>query len=262
MRAVTSTAILAGPPLAGIAIAAAGVAPAFAANALSFLVSAVLVSRIPGARLQRARRSERPRLRAGLALYASPALRALLSSWTLVQITWVVVNIGEILLARSVFHTGSGGYGLLVGCSGAGLLAGSLASGRVANRVPVARAYRGSLILAGAGFAVAALAHSFPAALLCIAIGSAGNAASSSYAALIVQQSIDDDHRGQAFGVFSSCSSLAAVVGMAACGPIEAGLGVRVAWLVGAGVALGAACVSWLVAREHVLTAGAAAASD
>src|SRR5262249_13059658 len=143
-----------------------------------FAVSAVVIGRIPRERLQASRSLAKARrcFGAGFDLFAPSELRSLLASWSLAQLTWCVSNVGEVLLAREVFHVGDAGYGLLAGCSGAGLLAGSLGLGRLTDRFATGPLYRAALVSAGAGMAVAAVVGSFPIALAAIAVASAGNA--------------------------------------------------------------------------------------
>src|SRR5581483_1491135 len=175
IRTASSAAILAGPPLAGVLVAAAGTAPVLVLNAVSFAVSAVLVARIPHARLQSPARPCDARSAGARRLFATPALRALLASWTLSQLAWGLVNVSEIVVARTAFHAGAAGFGLLAACAGAGLLAGSLGSGWLADRAPTPVLYRNALVLTALGLGVGATAHSFGLALVCAAIGGAGN---------------------------------------------------------------------------------------
>jgi predicted MFS family arabinose efflux permease len=254
MRTAACLAILVGPPLAGILVATAGTSPVFMLNACSFAVSVILISRIPRERLQASRNlaTGKRRLGAGFDLFAPPELRSVIASWTLSQFTWCVSNIGEVLIAREVFHAGDAGYGLLAGCSGAGLLVGSLGFGRLTDRFSTGTVYRCALLLAGLGIAIAASTHLFAIALAAVAVAAAGNSAAVSAASLTIQRAVDPARLGEAFGIFQSAYSTMATVAMIAAGPVIEAVGIRTTWTIGAGVALAAAGLAWALARARV----------
>jgi MFS family permease len=252
VRSASAAAVLAGPPLAGLLVAGVGTRAVFALNALSFAFSATGIARIPSAKLQSARSVGRKLTFDGFSLFGPAELRGLLASWCVAQIAWMLVNVTEVFVARSVFHSGPAGFGLLAGAMGAGLLAGSLAAAPLARRASLPTLYRNGLLLAAIGQVAAALAHSFALALVCAAVAAAGNALALGFADLTVQRLVPGDRLGQAFGVFQSCTSTCGVVAMLLAGPLADAVGGRLAWAIAAGALLVAATVATLLQRVRV----------
>jgi MFS family permease len=251
VRSASAVAILAGPPLAGILVAAAGTRAVFAINAATFLVSALGIARIPRAKLQSVRSVGRKLTFDGFGLFRVPALRSMLTSWCVAQFAWVLVNVTEIIVARSVFHVGATGFGLLAGAMGGGLLLGSLAAGPLATRASLGLLYRNALLLAALGYLAAAVAHSFALALAAAAVGAAGNALAIGFADLTIQRLVPGYRLGQAFGVFQSCASASGVAAMLAAGPLADLVGGRLSWTIAAGVLVVAAGVAAMLQRER-----------
>jgi MFS family permease len=252
VRSASAAAVLAGPPLAGLLVAGAGSRAVFAINACSFAFSAAGIARIPRAKLQSARSVARKLSFDGFSLFHRPELRGLLSSWCVAQVAWMLVNVTEVFVARSVFHAGPAGFGLLAGAMGAGLLAGSLAAGPLARRATLSALYRNGLLLAAIGQLAAAVAHSFPLALLCASVAAAGNALALGFADLTIQRLVPRDRLGQAFGVFQSCTSTCGVAAMLLAGPLADAVGGRLAWAIAACALLVAAGTAALLQRARI----------
>jgi predicted MFS family arabinose efflux permease len=260
VRSASCLAMLAGPPLAGVLVAVIGTGPVFLIDSVTFAASALLISRIPRERLQTERRPAAPRRQrfgSGFELFATPSLRSVLASWSLAQFTWCVSNIGEVLLAREVFHAGDIGYGLLAGFSGAGLLVGSLSFGRLAERFSIGSLYRWALVIAAVGLATAAGVHSFAIAVGAVALAAAGNALAVNAANVTIQREVDDQRLGEAFGIFQAAGSTVATVGMIVAGPMIEVIGIRNAWTLGAAVAVLAAGLAWVLAHQQVVVGAA-----
>jgi MFS family permease len=251
VRSATAAAILAGPPLAGVLVATVGGRAVFAVNAATFLFSAAGIGRIPRSKLQAARRVGRRLSFDGYGLFRTPALRSMLSSWCVAQFAWMLVNVTEIFMARTVFHAGPAGFGLLAGAMGGGLLLGSLAAGPLATRAPLGSLYRNALLLAALGYLAAAVAHSFALALAAAAIGAVGNALALGFSDLTIQRLVPGDRLGQAFGVFQSCAAACGVAAMLVAGPLADAVGGRFSWIIAAGVLVVAAGVAGLLQRER-----------
>lgn len=252
VRSTSAAAVLAGPPIAGVLVAAAGSDVVLLVDAVSFLVSAAVIARIPRAKLQSQRSLAKRLTFDGFALFRPAGLRSVLASWCIAQFAWTLVNVTEIFVARTVFHTGAAGFGLLAAAMGAGLLGGSLAAGRLADRAPLPLLYRNGLLLGAAGLLVTASAQWFALALVGAALGAAGNALALGFADLSLQRLVPADRLGQAFGVFQSTLSTAAVVGMLVAGPVADALGGRASWAIAAGVLVAAAALATAIARERV----------
>jgi MFS family permease len=259
VRSASAFAVLAGPPLAGVLVAATGTRAVFALDAATFVVSAIGLGRIPRSKLQSVRAVGRGLSFAGLSLYRSAGLRSVLASWCVAQFAWMLINVTEVFVARSVFHTGPAGFGLLAGAMGGGLLVGSLLAGPLARRASLGTLYRNALLLAATGYLAAAVVHSFPLALAAAAVGAAGNALSLGFADLTIQRLAPSERLGQAFGVFQSCGSACAVASMLAAGPLANAVGGRTAWAIAAGALVVAAAVAAALQRVRVPAAVPAA---
>jgi predicted MFS family arabinose efflux permease len=253
VRTAAAAAVLAGPPFAGVLVGVGGTTFVLSLNAASFAVSAALVARIPRDRLQSAPQPKAGRGSNARRLFAPPALRAVLVSWTLSQLAWGLVNVSEVVVARRVFHVGAAGFGLLAACAGAGLLGGSLASGRLAERVSTGVLYRNALLVAALGLGVGATARWFWLALVCAGIGAAGNALALAAADLTIQRGVAPERLGEAFGVFYACVTAAAVTATAAAGFAIDALGGRTAWGLAAATALVSAAVAVTLSREKAI---------
>jgi len=150
----TQLSTLAGPVLAGIVIAVAGAPTGFAIDALSFLIS---MTTLAGIRTQAKRPLGKPSnendpatevlaSETETSLQQAPAgkltVRGLIASepiLVLMLATYAVINLGSSgmarvalpALTRGTFHTGAGGYGVLLSAMGAGLLLGTISAATV-----------------------------------------------------------------------------------------------------------------------------------
>jgi predicted MFS family arabinose efflux permease len=212
----------------------------------------VTIGRIPRAKLQSARSLGRKLTFGAFELFRPQPLRAVIVSWGVAQLAWMLVNVTELIVARTVFHVGSLGFGLLAGAMGAGLLAGSLLAGPLASRAPLGVLYRNALLLAATGYLVGALLHSFALALVAAAVATTGNALAVGFADLTIQKLAPADRLGEAFGVFQSVTSTCGVVAMAGAGVLADAVGGRAAWVVAAAVLVAAATLAASLQRVRV----------
>jgi MFS family permease len=255
VRSSSAVAILAGPPLAGVLVAGAGTHAVFALNAVSFVVSAAVIGRIPRTKLQSARSVAQKLSFGGFSLFRPAPLQAVLASWCVAQLAWTLTNVTEVFLARSVFHAGATGFGLLAGAMGAGLLLGSLLAGPLAGRAQVGTLYRNALLLAAIGDLCAAAVHSFELALVAAGIAAAGNALAVGFADLTIQRHAPAERLGQAFGVFQSSGAACGVAVMLLAGPLADAVGGRVAWSIAGAVLVLAAAVAAALQRVRLPSA-------
>lgn len=126
-----------GPVLGGVLVWAFGHDLVFAANAVSFVVSAALVwsvhARFTGDRTEGDAEEYRG-VRAGFRfLFRDPVLRVIAVAWVVVVLGGGLAQVGDRPLSGT-FHTGSVGFGFLVGLWGLGSVAGSLAGRRMTER--------------------------------------------------------------------------------------------------------------------------------
>lgn len=233
--------LAAGPLLAGFLVAASGVHLVYALNAASFAISALLLTRLPALSAARAATAaDAPSYWHDAAVGArvflrSSLLRMVMRAWLLAAFAGAVIGVGEIFLARGVFHAGTVGFGVLASGSGSGIVAGSILSGRIRTETAV-RALQLALICVTVGFAAAALSPDVWVAGVCAFVGGLGNGLAGAASTLLVQSSTEDATRGRAFAAFDASRFTAAGLGMAVSGVAIGALGARGAWLAAAGV--------------------------
>lgn len=242
----------AGPALGGLVVAVWGAGPAFALNAVSFLAVILVVlswrgqhrpalhstaregllpAALAGARFVRSSATMRiVLLRTGLFTFFGAALWALLPA-----------------VAAHGIGSGSGGYGLLLGCLGSGAVAAAISNARVrvflsANQIALA----GGLFFTAATLSLATF-NSF--SLLCVAmlVGGAGWMSVMSTLLITAQLSLPEwvRARGLSFYMFTFQSCLA--LGSWTWGMVAQQAGTPAALLIAAGgLALGLAAATRL----------------
>jgi MFS family permease len=238
-QTVENMAWAAGPLVGGVIVATSGTHAAYWINAASFVFSALLLRLIPARRLQ----SEVPLSRGhwrdladGLALARhSPAVQTVIAAWSVAMFGVACINVGEVVIAKSSFNAGDFGFGLLFGASGVGLAIGSFAGGMLAERRAIGTLYGPSIVLAGVGYGLAAIAPNVWLAVPAVVVAGAGNGAAALYNVLLIQRGVPDSHRGRAFTIAMSVTYAILGPAMAAAGPVTTALGGRWIWGIGAG---------------------------
>ncbi len=235
-----------GPAVAGTLIATLGSAVCFLLNAASFLavlIGLFLITPDPTLAGQPPRRAE---LREGVAhVFGNPWPKALVILTAVFSVFGASVTAILPVYARDVVQAGAGGYGALMSAVGLGASAGALSVAGVGHHLR-----RGSTALVaglglGAGLVLLALVQHLALAFalllgcgLCMAL----NAIMTN---TLLQTDAPDYLRGQVMGFYSFI-----VVGMAPFGSLQAGwiaehLGTPTAVLIGGGICLAAAAITW-----------------
>jgi MFS family permease len=194
---------LIGPAISGILINAVGSGYAFAVNAVSYSASTTALLLMRERELNRTprRAGEHARIRDGLRYVASRPD----TLWPTVLVGvfgMFTVNLAVTLAAyaKSVYHSGAGGYGLLTSVVAVGSLTGALISaGRTRTRLRVLVGIAGALALLYLVAAAAPTEWSFCPVL--VALGGATLLLYTS-ANSTVQLASDDDIRGRVMGVY------------------------------------------------------------
>jgi MFS family permease len=235
-----------GPLLGGVIVAASGPHLAYWINAVTFLLSAALVARIPPRALQAAQAISRGHfsdLADGFrAVLRSRALLAVLVAWTVAMLGSSAVNVGEVVLAKVTFDSGTFGFGLLAAASGAGLVLGSVFAAPLIEGRGVKGVYGAAIGVMALGTGAAALSPNVWVAALCVVLTGVGNGAAVVCNGLLVQRGSPDELRGRVFTLIMSVNGAMRGVAMAGAGIFVDQLGAR--WLWGAGaMALAAAAV-------------------
>jgi MFS family permease len=241
-QTVENMAWAAGPIVGGAIVAVSGTHAAYWINAVSFVFSALVIRMIPARRLQSEATISKGHWRDiadGLSFARrSPALRAILVSWSVVMLAVACVNVGEVVIAKDSFNAGDFGYGLLFGASGVGLAIGSFFGGMLAERRAVAGLYGPAMILAGVGTLLGSVAPNVWVAAVPVVVQGIGSGAAALYNVLLIQRSVPDSYRGRAFTLAMSVTYLVLGPAMAVAGPVTNLLGARWIWAIGAGFSM------------------------
>jgi predicted MFS family arabinose efflux permease len=244
-----------GPVIGGLLVAIAGPSAAYGINAASFVVSAALLAQVPGRMLQSAtaltRGYWRDLLDGWAVVRSSPPLVTVTVVWSAAMVGCAFVNVGQVFLAKNVFHAGDFGYGLLFGAAGVGLVLGNVAGATLESRLRMNLLYGGGILLMGLGWGTAAAAPDvWAAAPLCV-LGGIGNGIAGVCNPLFVQRGAPDVLRGRAITVVMSVNYVVLGLAMAGAGSVIDGVGARATWGIAGGVFAVAALVAvWLAGRR------------
>jgi MFS family permease len=213
-----SLAVLAGPAIAAAVTASAGTWQVFAVFAAGQLIAALLVRRQTHAQPD-VTVTARSRVRLSDATDAIAELRAYPSGLLLigyVGAAFLLVGMADVLavvLSFEILDLGPSGPGLLISAMGFGGIAGAAASIMLAGRRRLGPALTGSLLLAGAPFALAGLSTQLLAVVLLLAAAGAGKSLLDVAARTLLQRSVDEDVLARAFGVQEGLMMLALAIG-------------------------------------------------
>lgn len=234
-----------GPALGGLLVVLVGGRGVFAFDAATFVVLAVATWLAKGTYMGERSEGEasegRPSLAGFRHIAASPVLLPVVAAWTIMFFAVDIAYVADLPLAK-LFAAGSFGFGLLTSLWGVGGVLGALAARRLSQRG------EGLAILSGTfgvtvGYAIVALAPSFPMALggemVAGFTDSYGGVAGSN----VVQRSTPDAVRGRVFGAISTAGMLANVPAFLLGGLLVGSIGARGVYLVGAALALPAGVV-------------------
>jgi MFS family permease len=220
-----------GPALAALAIALTSAEAVVIANGLTFVISAlVLAATSFGDHGAPAADGPRPGLlrqaREGVTAVARmPGLRTLVVASSGVILFSAMMNVAELLLARSL-HAGAAGYSALVAIFGAGFVVGSLSGAGGAPVPELKRRYLLGILLIGSGLVVA-IVPSFPVAALGLALAGLGNGVTLVNERLICQRVVPDSMLARAFALFDTAGSWAFGVAFVGAGAVLSLTGVR-----------------------------------
>lgn len=220
-----------GPALAAVAIALSSAEAVVLANGLTFVVSALVLAATQfGERAPASARDGDPSLlreaRDGVTAVARmPGVRVLVAASSAVILFSAMMNVAELLLARSL-HAGSAGYSALVAIFGIGFVVGSLSGAGGAPVPELKRRYLLGILLIGAGLVVAVI-PSFPLAALGLALAGLGNGVTLVNERLICQRVVPDSMLARAFALFDTAGSWAFGVAFVSAGAVLSIAGVR-----------------------------------
>ncbi|HET9070571.1 MAG TPA: MFS transporter, partial [Acidimicrobiales bacterium] len=206
---VGSACIVIGPALGGALLVVGSPATAFAANAASFVASALLVAAIPdgGWRLppggaDRSVVHPVAEARAGLAaLRANPLALRLAGADVTCSVVYGAQTVLLLLVSRSLGH-GAAGYGWLLAGAGLGGVGGAVLGARASRRrrgfAPAAVAL--ALVGVTLGAVAVAVAGSLAVVMVLAVVGAMAAIAVEVMTDTTLQQTLDEDVLGRAYG--------------------------------------------------------------
>ncbi|GAA5190636.1 MFS transporter [Rugosimonospora acidiphila] len=257
---IFQAAALIGPAISGVLIHAVGPGYAFTVNALAYAgpITALLLLRGDALATRPAAAAAPGRLGDGLRYLA--ARPHMLWPTVLVGVFGLfTINLPVTLAAyaRSVYHSGPGGYGLLSSVVAVGSLAGCLVSAR-RSRTRLRGLVAIGLALAAAEMLAASAPNEWSYCLVLTVVGATTLLMQTS-ANSMVQLAADDAVRGRVMGVYLLVFFGSGSLGGPLVGGIDQHLGPRIGMLLaGAAPALATVAVAVKLAREGRLSASAA----
>lgn len=247
-----------GPAIAAAALVLISPEALMAVNGTTFAVSALLLASLDfGAAPRQSSSGAEPAgslladARAGLSATARmPGIRALLLGSGATVLCIGTVNVGEMLLAKDVFHAGGAGYSALVTVSGLGIVAGSMLAASGASAASMKRRYLAGLLAMAAALAAAGAAPAFSLALGAFMATGLSNGVAMVYDSLLIQTTVDDRLLGRVLGVKGMVISGSFTLAFACGGAALSLLGPRTLFIA-SGVALAAVWAASSVALRR-----------
>lgn len=250
VRAIVGPAcVVGGPAVGALLLALTGSAALFAINAATFVLSALLVaSTRPGPAFapvaaDGGREGLLEQLGAGVReLKRHPVVIRFVGADILCSVVYGAETVLLVLVSRQL-GWGDHGYGLLLAATGAGGVVGTALVGRLARFSRVARIVGVALLAAGAPLVLLAAAPTIALAMLLCAVNGAGSLIVEVFAETALQQQLDEEVFGRAYGFAFPASIAGIVVGSLIAAPLVALVGLAgtlalLAALVGAYAAL------------------------
>ena len=198
---------LVGPMLGGITVAAAGPAVAFWVSAAGALVVLFALARVESARTASSTGTPSMRLvRNTLAvaryIRARRGLVVAFAAVALIGSVGLPVQMLTVVFAEDVFHRGPGGFGLMLTMLGAGAVVAAPVVASLGGRVPRSQIQRVALVAYGAAVIALAVAPTFVAYLVPLALIGAAHLGAASSLNTAVQLQVDEERRTQVMSLY------------------------------------------------------------
>lgn len=205
-----------GPSIAGVLIAQTGIASCYFLTTIGMLtmVLALRGLKVPPVAPPAVRQNVLRNLTDGVGYVARSPVFSILIGLTFFNSLFGMSYVSMMpVIAKDVLHTGSGGYGLLMGISGLGALLGTMALASLGNV-----RYKGLLLTAGAaGFGsiivLFALSRVYPISLGLLFLMGGVNSIYMTTVNTLLQSLVPDDLRGRVMGIYGLTYSLMPVGG-------------------------------------------------
>jgi MFS family permease len=205
--------LTAGPALAAAVLAVARPEVLLGANAATFAISAMLLAGIRDGDEHEAEdveyRTVWDDLRDGLRVIGGRAeVRLLLASSTAAVLCAGVTNVGEVLLARDVLHSGGSGLAAIIAAHGVGTVLGSFTA-RFRHTFQWRRAYVAGLACMAIDMSLCALTSSWLLLLPVFVLGGFGNGFALVHDRLLLGGAVPDALHGRVFALQKALTSFA-----------------------------------------------------
>ncbi len=253
---------LAGPILAGMLIAVLP-SPIYILylDALSFLFSALTIwwlrYRDERVQIPCSASALYREAREGLVfLWRQPVLRLVILTAAAINFLAAPFTVVFPVLSEKVFHSGSSGFGWLMGAFGGGMLVGSLLAGWLAKRLSSRAIIYGGMVLLGVGFVAMAVSSSIILAVVLAFVAALGVGPGNAVIITMVQTNTPEDMLGRIFASMSGIVQAAIPIGVALAAPsLDAWGAPRTLMLMGGGCVvfaiIGAYCQSALACASE-----------
>lgn len=229
-----------GPALAGVMIAAIGPAWAFGINGVSYAAVLIALTMMRLAPLSVDRSSPMRPVREFIETLAyirqRPGIVTAILAVSLIGMFGLSVQTLSVVMAKDVFHRGSGGFGLMLSMVGMGAVLSSPFITHMAGRVRRSRIQSTALVLYGTAISLLAVAPWFGLALAAMMIMGAAHIASASTLNTAIQLQVDERVRAKVLSVYLTSLLLASPVGQLVLGQMIEHLGARRSFGVAAAV--------------------------
>jgi MFS family permease len=243
-----------GPAIGGVLVGGIGARTAIGVDAASFVASALFIVRLEARPRRDAAASPFLReTREGLAYVVSHRVPlAVMVGLFLTVVFAALNNVAGVFLARSVFHTGAAGYGLLTAAYGIGMVLAPLVLVSSLSRFGAA-----ALLLSGMGLMVAgelatALAPLFALALACQMVTGSGNGLENVGNDTLIQHAVPAQMLGRVFGTVYTAPFIAEAIAFGAGGALLDATSPRTLFFVaGAGIVLSLVAVRAILGGER-----------
>jgi MFS family permease len=241
--------LTAGPALAAGLLAVAKPELLLGANAATFAISAMLLAGIrePGDHQPQDEieyRTVWDDLRDGLRVLGGRAeVRLLLASATAAVLCAGVTNVGEVLLARDVLHSGGSGLAAIVAAHGVGTILGSFAA-RFRHTFQWRRAYIAGLGCMAIDMSLCALSSSWWLLLPVFVLGGFGNGFALVHDRLLLGGAVPDALHGRVFALQKALTSFAFAASFVGASVLISAAGVQFTFAVAAAGMMGVIAVA------------------
>jgi MFS family permease len=267
LRMATRIAMIVGPAIASLLSTSGGFRLVLAVDAVSFAASAALLATIRAPKPEGAAESMHSPFRAAIdgLRYArrDPRIRTVIAAVSVTMLMAPIVNAGTLALVHDALKLPESRYGVLLAAEGGGALVLAVLFLYLGPRLRLLPTGTIALVATGASTIALGVSTGMPTAVAAmVAQGMSVVALQVAFASYLQRESVDA-YRGRVMSLVSTASSIGALLGLAAAGPVIYFVGVRVAFaMAGAIICVAALPVLFLTLRPAPVPAVVEPAPD